>query len=46
MVNANDDLSKLELIARSEADVDFDKGANFFLSALATDAKQDCSKKK
>lgn len=46
MVNANDDLSKLESIVGLEADVDFDKGANFFLGILAINIKQDCSQKK
>lgn len=46
VVNTNDDLSELESIARSEADVNFAKGADFFLGALATDAEQDHFKKK
>lgn len=45
MVNANNNLSKLKSIARSEADVNFDKRTDFFLDALAIDAKQNCSKK-
>ena len=39
MINADNDLSKSESIAGLEADVDFDKGADFFLGALATNVK-------
>lgn len=39
MPNANDDLSKLESIAGSEANIDFDKSVDFFLDILAIDAK-------
>lgn len=39
MINANNNLSKSESIAGSEADVDFDKGVDFFLGALATNVK-------
>lgn len=46
MVNTNNDLSKLESIARSEIDINFDKKADIFLNTLAIDIKQNCSKKK
>ena len=46
MVNANNDWSKSKSIAKSEADVDFDKEADSFFGALVTDVKQDCFKKR
>lgn len=46
MVNANVDISELELVARSKTDINFDKEAAFFLGALATNVKQDYFKKK
>ena len=45
MVNANDDLSKLESIAGSKTNVDLNKRVDFFFNTLATDIKQDCFKK-
>ena len=46
VVNCNDDLSESESIARLEANIDFGKGADFFLGALAIDVEQNRSKKK
>lgn len=46
VINANNDLNKLESIAGSKTDIDFDKGSDIFLGTLVTDAKQDCFKKK
>lgn len=48
VVNTNDDLNKSKSIARSgpDANISFDKGANFFFGTLATDAKQDHFQKK
>ena len=46
VVNANNDLSKSKLIARSETNVDFDKEVDFFLGGLVTNVKQDRFKKK
>lgn len=46
MVNADNGLNKSESIARSEANIDFDKRADFFLGALAINVEQDYFKKK
>lgn len=46
VVNANDNLSKLESIARSETDLDFNKEADLFLGTLTIDIKQKRSQKK
>lgn len=46
MVNANDDLSKSELITELKANIDFNKEADFFFDALVIDIKQNYSKKK
>ncbi len=46
VVNTDNDLSKSKSIVRSKADINFDKGADFFLNALTINAKQDCFRKK
>lgn len=39
MVNVNNHLSKLELIAKLEIDIDYDKKKDFFLNVLVTNFK-------
>lgn len=46
MLNANNDLNKSKSIAQLDADIDFNKEADFFFGTLATDVEQYYSKKK